>query len=243
MDPSSLKSRASNRRTSASSVIGWKCDYCRKTFVHEKSFMKHICNGKRRLEQIQSPIGQAAYANYSTWMKLQRHTVPPIDTFMTSKQYSSFIKFTEYCKLLNIDAENFITLIVKNASDITPILWCRNNVYSLYLQFYDQTHDPYLQVADSIEYLAKHAEREGCQLNEVLFVLGFQVVLEAFRLKKLSPWFLFTSSIGIKFLQSLEIDEYKLIESVINAAVWGERFSQNPELVEELQHLSSSAGL
>lgn len=243
MDQSSLKSRAASRRTTISAVVGWRCDYCRKSFVHEKSFMQHVCNGKRRLEQIQSPIGQAAYASYSTWMKLQKRTVPNIDTFMTSRQYVSFIKFAEYCKRLNIDADNFIKVILTNAPDIKPNLWCRDNVYSLYLRFYDQVHDPYEQVADSIEYLTKHAERESCQLVDVLKVLGFQVVLEAFRLKKLSPWFLFTSSIGIKFLQSLDREEYKLFESVINAAVWGDRFNQNTTLVEELQQFSASIGL
>lgn len=243
MDPSSLKLRAAGRRSTATPTVGWKCDYCRKQFVLEKAFMQHNCNGKRRLEQIQSPIGQAAYASYSTWMKQQKRTVPNIDTFMTSRQYVAFIKFAEYCKRLSIDADNFIKVILTNAPDIKPNLWCRDNVYSLYLRFYDQSHDPFDQVADSIEFINKHAEREGCFPAQVLETLGFPIILEAIKLKKLSPWFIFTSSVGLHFLRSLAADDYRLVESAINAAVWGDRFSENEALVAELQAFTESIGL
>lgn len=244
MDANALKNKASNRRAGSGSVqtVGWKCNYCGRTYVRERAFMEHICKGKRRLEQLKTPIGQSAFACYNDWMKLRRFSAQKPDTFMNSQFYVQFIKFAEYCIKMNIDPKVFMKLMHSKHPDIGPALWCSSPIYSLYLKYYDTLHDPFAQFQESIEYLEKQSTLLNCPVNEVLHQLGFQHVLEAFRLKKLSPWFLYTTKIGIDFLNKVrdkDKDDYALFESIINAEVWIQRFRDNRDIVIEMQKLSN----
>lgn len=234
MDPESLKSRASSRRTTTKAT-GWKCHYCNKSYVLEKPFLEHKCKGLVRLDEVKSPEGQTAYACYSEWMRLNRRSVPTIDKFMTSRMYVYFIKFANYAKRLNFNPIEFIKIIVTNYPDVDPHIWCKSNVYSLYLKAYDTKHDPLEQVATSIEFVTRSAEIYECAQRDVLHTLGVNRTVEAIRLKKLSPWFLYTSAMGISFMRSLEIDDLKLIEKIIDSTAWTQRFRENKTTVEVIR--------
>ena len=154
---------------------------------------------------------------------------------MNSTKFMTFFKFAAYCHRMNLPMETFIDIIMKQAGDIPPTLWCNPHVYSLYLRLYDSSHNPFDQVADSIEFIHKHAEREGCDPKDVFSVLGFNTILEFFRQRKLSPWFLYNSESSLKFLKSLDDDDYLLFEKTINSEAWAERFSENEEVNKELR--------
>lgn len=242
MDANALKNKAANRRATSSNatprLAGWKCTYCGHIFVREKSFLGHVCKGKRRLDTMKTPIGQSAFACYNDWMKLRRFSTQSPDTFMSSKYFISFVKFAELCVKIELDPKVFIAFIVKHHPDIGPPLWCNDAVYALWLKHYDVKHDPWEQLVQSQEYLERQAELLGCDFSEVLSRLGFPVVLEAFRKKKLSPWFLYVSNHGRKFLHNLlatNPDDYHLFEQVINAATWAQRFTENRELISEME--------
>jgi|688.fasta_scaffold03827_3 hypothetical protein len=239
MDANALKNKAANRRAASSAnstpkLAGWKCNYCGHVYAREKSFLSHVCKGKRRLETMKTVIGQSAFASYNMWMKLRRHSVQSPDTFMSSRFFINFVKFAELCSKIELDANQFLTFIVKNHPDIGPALFCSDAVYALWLKNYDAQLDPWEQLAQSQEYLERLAETLECPFTEVLSRLGFPTVLEAFRKKKLSPWFLYVSNIGREFLNNIDKDDYSLFEQVINHAVWAERFAQNRELLAEM---------
>jgi len=238
MDASSIKARASNRRSNVQST-SWKCNYCNKSFIQERSFMQHQCKGKQRVEVMKTPIGQSAFASYGLWMKARRYTVQNITTFMSSQFFTSFIKFAEYCDKLSIDASAFVTCMKMRHPDIlkAPSLWCSSPVYSLYLAYYDDLHDPWEQVIQSQSFIERKAEVLECKPSEVLYRIGFQEVLQAFRLKKLSPWYLYTSRPSADFLRSLDNDDYELFKQVINYDAWYERFSANRDLVTEITEI------
>ena len=71
------------------------CTFCGKHYQRETAYMKHECKQMKRDAQIKTPIGQAAYSYYSKWMRAHRKMIPAIENFMTSKYYTSFIKFAE----------------------------------------------------------------------------------------------------------------------------------------------------
>lgn len=236
MDVSSLKNKAAHRRQVASSP-GWKCTYCNKIFVRETMFLQHKCKGKRRLDLLKTPVGQSALASYQQWLKSKRHSIQNPDTFMNSRFFVSFVKFAEYCIKVNMDANLFIEFITKCHPDIGPTLWCSNPVYGLFLKYYDNQHSPWEQVADSLAFIEKQAEILECPKNEVFQSLGFSKILEAVRLKKLSPWFIYTYDAGLSFLRSLDHVDYSLFEEIINTSVWTTRFSENRILLTEMEKI------
>ena len=241
MDVASLKAQASTRRTSTISTFGWRCQYCKKTFQNEKVFLKHICKEKQRLEELKTPNGQAAYSYYCIWLKFQKFSVPPIDTFSTSRQYRAFINFAKYSIRLNLQPDAFIKLMIKN--DIEPVLWCRDAVYSLYLEQYDRIIHPLEQAVNSIDHLQKIANKEDISLAECLYKLGFKHVLEQIRLRKISPWLLFNSNVCTTFFRSLDPDDITILEGVINTNAWSERIAKHREDCKLIQAAASEIGL
>lgn len=244
MDTYDLKNRAVGRRAKVTiQQDGWHCSYCKKNFAYERSFMTHICKGKQKLEQLQSITGQTAYATYCSWMKAKRHSIPKIETFSTSKQFSPFFRFAQYAQQLGLNTEHFVSTIMKISPDISPTMWTTPEVYSLYLEYYDKLNDPLVQFADSVEYLTKQAEILECELAEVPYRLGFNRFLEAIRTKKISPWLIFLSKKMLKYISTLDESEIKLIDSSVVYSAWSSRLSKNQELQKELIEFVNDLGL
>lgn len=237
-----LSASAQHRRKSAKQQSGWTCSYCKKVFVIEKAFMSHKCKEKLRIEEIKTPEGQAAYQYYSQWMRLKKHKAPSIDTFTTSRYYKAFINFTQWSKKLHIsEPEIFMRLMV--IRDITPVLWCRDQCYSIYLEFLDKDSDPFQLVLTSIEILEKITLQEKLDFNNIFNQLGYKRILELIRLRNISPWLLLHSDKFKQFLLSLENEETNLLMGIINVDYWSKILSENREISNELVLITKQIGL
>ena len=185
MDRDQLRSQAASRRNAAEAVeprkgrAVWTCGFCSRPFVNEPAFMSYRCREKIRHEQLRSATGQAAYAHYVEWMKLKKHTPPPIETFAESRFYSTFIKFAEYAARTHIpNIKNFIRVMVEH--DVLPALWARDNTYAMYLQWYDSAYPPEVQVEESIGTVLEIAADIGCEPKDVFKRLSTTELFELF---------------------------------------------------------------
>lgn len=246
MNREQLKASASNRRTTEQVEVktaDWHCDYCDKNFVRESAFMRHFCKGKAKINELRSPIGQAAYSYYCTWMKVQRHTVPPIETFSNSTQYNAFIKFSEWAQRTNLPkVEDFIKFMVE--TDTRPPLWARDNAYALYIKRFDKLVTPERQFIESLECIKALAEDMKVKpVGKVFEALGVAELIALIRRRKLTFWFLLASRKFKDYLNSLpETDKTRLAEAFnIGAAV--ERIGQEEYRIREFREACKEEGL
>lgn len=224
---------ASRRNVTPEATSLWQCQYCRKAFIHESSFMKHFCKEQRRHEELRSVTGTTAYAVYSEWMKLKRYKVPSVDAFATSKLFTSFFKFAEHIKKINLsNTDLFIRLMVER--DISPTLWTRAQCYSIYLEFYDSQQEPMEQVINSIEVLLKISEDEHVELTKLFIHLGVHRISEMVALRKLTPWLLFCSYTFRIFLTTLSDSDKDTLSCAINPGFWAKKLEDKPVLVSEI---------
>lgn len=244
IDPDKLKEKSSSRRTSVSakSESLWQCAYCKATLPNEAKFMKHECKEMLRHGHLKTVDGQAAYQFYCDWMKLNKRKAPNIDSFATSRYYTSFVKFVEHKKKISLHApDTFLRLMVER--DISPTLWVRPQCYSIYLEYYDNMHNPMSQVADTIEFLVRRSEKDGVPLDKLFAHLGVHEITELIVLRKLSPWLLFCSSTFGDFLRTLTPGDWTILQDVINPTYWAEKLENNSEMVAEIIDYSNSVGL
>jgi hypothetical protein len=244
IDVDKLKLAAASRRTvtTAEETPLWQCQYCRKGFIHETSFMKHYCKEKRRHEELRSVTGTTAYAVYGEWMKLKRFKVPSVDAFATSKLFTSFFKFAEHIKRLNLsNTDLFIRLMVER--DISPTLWTRSQCYSIYLEYYDNMQEPMEQVINSIEVLLKISEDEHVELSNLFNHLGVHRISEMVSLRKLTPWLLFCAYTFRIFLAGLEDNEKETLSNAINPGFWAKKLEEKPKLVSEIIDVVTEIGI
>lgn len=248
MNREALRNQAASRRSDESELVRrpacmWRCEHCAHEFTREMAFMKHRCREKDRIEELRSPTGQAAYAHYSEWMRVQRHTVPPIETFAESRYYSTFIRFAEHAKKTNLpDVSAFIKLMV-DSGKVPPGLWCRDNVYSMYLKAFDAAVPPEKQFLQAVDEVIALAVELKVELKDVFPAIGFATLLDLVRRRRLTCWLLLASEQFKSYLLALEPVEKETLATAINVPAAIDRFKQEPYLLKELTQAAKEIGL
>ena len=165
-----LRQASQSRRVDPSDNIGWECKHCNKTFKNETIFLKHMCTKMIRSEELRSPEGQAAYAYYSEWMKLNKYKAPSIETFSTSRYYQAFVKFNVHCQRVSLPSpSSFMKMMVEK--EISPTLWMRDQIYGIYLDWLDKTSDPYEQIKDTVSTIMKVCEAGDIEPRNIFTIL------------------------------------------------------------------------
>lgn len=193
--------------------------------------MNHRCRERERLDELRSPIGQAAYSYYTAWMKQKKHSVPKMEIFVESSLYSTFIKFAHHTYRVKMpNPITFIRLMVEN--DIQPSLWCRDNVYALYIQSYDKVIDPPQQFMDSLELAHQLAKERKVEPSEIFQTLGINELLVLIQKKKLSPWFLIASGSFRAFMKAQSELNYSQLYDAVQVGPMVMRIKNDPEATE-----------
>jgi hypothetical protein len=234
-----LKSLAKERRNPAEPVpvptarkVQWVCEYCQHPFASERVFMKHHCRERERLDQLKSPLGQAAYSYYSEWMKLKRRSVPPIETFAESSYYTTFIKFATHTLRVKLpNPAGFIRTMVENG-DVMPSLWCRDNVYAMYLQGYDKVVSPRDQFVNSFEELLQLAKEYEVANWKIFETLGIPKLLDLLQKRKISSWFLIASPAFHTYMNSQTPDNKALLEEGVQVGAMVMRIQNDEEMMK-----------
>lgn len=249
MDREALRKLAQSRRSQheanepENKKPVWHCEFCTRDFVFEKAFMNHRCTARERIDELRSSIGQTAYAHYSEWMKLKKRSVPPIETFAESRLYSTFIKFAEHAAKTNIpNIKQFIKLMVEH-NDVSPTLWCRDNIYALYLEWYDDGYSPEQQVLESVEFVRTLAEDYDCSIPVVFKTISVDTLVLHIKRRKISPWFLMASSVFRQHLMTCAGEQKDKLERALNAGAMINRIQKNPDLFKFFGKVTAEIGL
>jgi hypothetical protein len=220
----------------------WHCTFCNKRFAGENTFMKHHCEPRRRMEELRSPVGQAAFGYYRDWMRARKFSIPGAAAFMESKFYRPFLQFAQMVIDANIARpDRYIEIMVE--AEIQPVLWCREQCYALYVEWTDKLTEPLEQVQESVNYLMDICEKENVQLPNAFNHLGPQRVISLVRQRRLSPWLIFCSPTFGKLLKSMDKGHITTFNNIVNAQYWGERFQKERATIEQIKGIVKELGL
>lgn len=204
--------------------------------------MRHHCKEKARLDELKSVRGQSAYLYYTEWMKVQGRKAPPIETFSTSKFYSTFLKFADHVIRTTIpNPVNFIKVMTD--SGITPAMWTRDEVYSSYLKTYDMSISPDEQVVSSLELINTLCIDYECSPAELFSLMKPDRLADLIRQKKLSPWLLLASKVFRDWLRSIPVEDSDIIKHAINVGAMSIRIQEEAQLFSEFGKVAREVGL
>lgn len=223
-------------------TILYECKHCKKPFVNERAFMKHECTPMRRSREIQTRVGQIAYGFYKIWLEKQRRKPPPIETFISSSYYTSFIKFAEYCEEQGIpDPKKYVELMTE--SKIAPALWRRNEAYSVYLEYIDKRADPYEQVSIAVDTILTLADGLNITPGEVFKQFTAGDMIELIHQRRLTPWILFCSKSFKDWANTLHQSERKDLMRIIGVDYWANKFEKTPDVVRNVKLIVEELGM
>lgn len=209
----------------------FECKYCHTNYATEAGIMQHKCKTKERLDQVQTPLGQAAYLFYARWMKRTGKSIPPIATFTTSRFYESFIRFAKFNKAVQLpDVEIYVQIMVKK--DIGPELWCNDKAYGIYLEHLEYQVNPNVSVKITSDTLEKLSSEYQCEIGDVFSRSNKNEIIQLIRERRLSPWILLRSSRFKQFLVSCSSEQLDMVETLIDSGYWIKRFKENPQITK-----------
>jgi hypothetical protein len=220
----------------------YQCKHCTKRFATDKLFLKHECKEMKRIKEVRSPLGIKAYTLYKRWLEKQQRSTPPIETFLTSSYYASFIKFANYTQELHIlNPEMYVDVMVK--ANLSPPTWVLNDAYGIYLDHIDKRLDPYDQAERTIKCLGDVADALEIEIGSVFNELTYGDMLDLVNQRQLSPWILFCSKKFKEWVAKLDpTDKTNLMKS-IGVVYWQMMLEKNPSVVEDMKTIVNEMGL
>jgi len=197
--------------------------------------MAHRCKAMQRDDQIKTPLGQTAWSYYQKWMKSHRRQIPSIETFLTSKFYTAFIKFAQFAQKVGLpDIDTFIWYMKEK--NIPPVIWVNNDIYASYIEFVDTKSDPNKQATRTIEYLFRLAEEYQVDVSEIFDYLVPNDVILMLHRRQISPWILLHSKKFKQFLINKTTDQERIaMEAIIRPAYWADKKTKHPEIVAQMK--------
>ena len=232
-----------SKNTKETTAIKHVCEFCEKEFVREKSLISHVCEPKRRYNDRER---KGNLIGYQTWIEFYKKNTAgkkkrDYMDFIKSSYYTAFVKFGNYCVDANvINVSKFSTYLIKNQISIDR--WASDKVYTEFIITFLKDEDPLDAVARSIETTLVLAEESKIQTKDVFRYGNNYRICYNITKGKISPWMLYNSESGVKFLTDLDETQVKMILDYIQPEIWAAKFKRHNDIVKEVKQLLRDAG-
>lgn len=228
--------------TKKNTEIKHSCEFCNREFIRESTMIKHICETKRRWqdrEKTGNRIGFNAWVQF--YNKHTRKKKQDYMDFAKSAYYTAFVKFGNYCAEVHVlNPARYVDWLLKEQISIDS--WNRDTHYTRFITEFLKTEDPLDAIARSIEASIVLANDEKILAKDVLRYGNRNKICFEITKGKISPWMLYHSESGIKFIEELDNTQQKMIFDYINPEQWAIKFSRSKNIINEVKELLKTAG-
>jgi hypothetical protein len=219
------------------------CDYCKKEFVRETSIQAHMCEPKRRRRERDDPgprLGFQAYIRFYESMAGSARNKTH-DTFCESSYYRAFVKFGHYCVNTRvISPDRFMAWLLKHNRKIDH--WCSDKVYTEYLVDHLKVEAVDDALTRAIEFGIDWAEKNASPAHDCMRYGNANVLCYAVTAGRISPWVIYNSESGQKFLSELDATQVAMIWPYIDSDAWQKRFQDRPQDQAYAKNILKQAG-
>lgn len=221
----------------------FSCDFCSRAFIRETTLSKHLCEYKRRWldkDKAGNRIGFQSWLQFYARNTASTKKRTYLD-FTKSAYYIAFVKFGNYCINAHvINVSRYMDYLLKN--DIKLDTWAQDTTYTKFLIQYLKEEDPLDAVARSIETTVDLAQQEKILTKDCLRYGNKNRICYAITNGKISPWMLYQSESGVRFIESLDVTQQKMIIDYINPEQWAIKFVRDRDILSQVKELLQAAG-
>jgi len=218
--------------------IKFGCEFCNRTFLRESTIAKHICEYKHRWQEKDKRGNQIGFQGWLHFYKRNTATTKQrtyLD-FIKSSYYIAFAKFGNYCVDVNvINVQRYIDWLLKNKIRID--VWNHDTNYSKFLIEYLRNEDPLDAIHRSVESTILLASEERVLPKDILRYGNKNKICYHVTTGKISPWMLYQCDSGLKFIDSLDESQVKMIINYIDPEKWAIKFKRNSDIVTSVKEI------
>jgi len=221
----------------------YQCRYCKKSFVKESTLEVHMCEPKRRHLNKDEPgvrLGFMAYIKFYEMMQGSAK-LKTYQDFSESSYYLAFVKFGRYCVDVKvINPTQFMNWLLKNQKKIDK--WTSDRFYTEYLLWYLPIEAVDDALARAIEYSIDWSEKQNNPSQDCVRYGNPNAICYAITSGRLSPWVIYNSESGQKFLSECNQEQIAIIWEYINSDIWHKKFTDHPGDQEYAKDILAKAG-
>ena len=209
--------------------MSFVCEFCKKEFAKESSIAVHMCEPKRRRTQKEEAGVRIGFQAFIRFYEVHQGSakLKTYDDFCDSSYYNAFVKFGRYCVNTRVVAPSrFMDWLLKNNKKIDR--WCSDAIYTEYLVWYLPVEAVDDALARAIEFSLEWAEKHSTPSHDCLRYGSTNGMCYAVASGRISPWVIYNSESGQKFLTELSTEQVQIIWPYIDSDVWQKKFNNYP---------------
>jgi hypothetical protein len=162
--------------------------------------------------------------------------------FVKSSYYDDFYKFGEYMAAVKInDLKRYTNFLL--SKNIPLKYWADEKIYNMYLTNTIKTESSDVAVERSIITMEKWAKANNSNISKYFNMVEPQVVFSHIKRGNLSPWVLYNTTSGKKFVRRLNPIHLETIYDIIDPEYWGRTFESKKSEVNAITTVLKSVGL
>jgi hypothetical protein len=223
---------------------GFTCEFCKKQYQQEKSFLVHMCAKKQRFLDRGEKYVKLGFWVYQRFHNLSynHRKEKTFEDFANSQFYTSFTRFGRY--LLNINAVNmqgFVDFLIKASIPIDE--WQSPIVYETYVRELNKRESADAAVERNILLMEQWAVETGEHWTDFFRKIEPTLATAWIRSGRISPWVLYTASSASNLMQRMSEEQVELTRQALDPAFWGAKLETDTEEVDRIRAILDSAGV
>jgi len=205
------------------SVPTYICNYCKKSFVRERTLLSHMCEKKRRHFNKDEKYVQLGFNAWKLFYKLTGSSIGKEKTykdFIGSNHYIAFTKFGKHILNTNmVNPDQFIPFVIKNHIRLDD--WCKDSIFEEYVRKICRKEDVNTALERQIKIMMKWAENNDENWVDYFKNIDIGIAYKLITTGHLSPWLLLNSDEVEKNLFTRFSDEqFMHVADFINFDFW-----------------------
>ena len=221
----------------------YTCQYCKKDFIKESSLAVHSCEPRRRRQEKDEAGVRLGFQAYIKFYELTQGSakLKTFDDFADSPYYRASVKFGRYCVSTKvINPKQFLEWLLKHNKKLD--YWAGDKMYTEYLLDYLKVEAVSDALARAVEYSIDWSEKHSAPAQDCLRYGNTNTVCYAITTGRISPWVIYNSDSGQKFLSELNSEQVAMIWPYIDSDVWQKKFADYAADAEYAREILRQAG-
>ena len=216
----------------------YKCHYCSKSFMKEKTCLAHVCERKRRAMQETEKRVQAGFLAFNRFYTLTQGSKKSktYDEFCNSSYYNAFVKFGSFVNNVNpLYPDRFIDYVMKSGVKIDH--WCRDELYETYLYEMLKIEPVESAVQRTLATMMEWGDEHSADFAHYFLYASLSRAVHDIKNGLISCWVILNSKSGKEMINKMSDEQLEMISPAFDVKYWLGKFSQHPAdvaLVKEI---------
>jgi len=222
--------------------LNFKCEYCSKEFVKEKTLAVHVCEQKRRHMSKNERHVQAGLLTFQKFYEFaQKGSAPKtFDDFASSSFYNAMVKFGSF--LVNtapIYPERFIDFVVRSGVKLDH--WCRDELYDTYISELIKIEPADGAIQRTVKTMMDWGDSNNAPWEHYFQYVNLNRATHDIKEGLISPWMVLNSKSGKEMLKRMNDEQLDIVGPIIDPNYWSRRFKSLPADVELVKDVIKEA--